>query len=99
MNNKVQIELLYEARKKSMLVAYIVGAFFGGLGVHYFYAGRNDLGLALLGCFVLSLVAIPLVFVWVIFVFVGVVHTKYVVEEVNNTIRKECNATQNSYYY
>ncbi len=52
----------FEANRKSILVAYLLWFFLGGLGVHRFYLGRTTSALVLLGLTVagviLSVVAI-----------------------------------------
>ena len=39
----------FEANRKSILVAYLLWFFLGGLGVHRFYLGRTTSALVLLG--------------------------------------------------
>jgi len=44
-----------EKNGKSMVVAYLLAAFFGTLGIHRFYMGKNGSGLAMLLITVLTL--------------------------------------------
>lgn len=46
------MQMEYDARKKSVLVAYLAWFFLGGLGVHRFYAGRGGSGGVQLGLFI-----------------------------------------------
>ena len=92
MNNKLQTELLYETKKKSMLVAYILGAFLGSFGIHYFYAGKEEYGIAVLCSFVLTFYEPQLILLHGTIVLAGLVHTKFVIDEVNEGIRTECEA-------
>ena len=89
--NKAQIEILYNQKKKNMVVAYLLGALLGGFGVHYFYAGRVDFGLSVLGLFAVA-VFIPNLFTLYLFciaVWGGMIHTYFVVEASNKKIHKE----------
>jgi TM2 domain-containing membrane protein YozV len=49
----VRAQLAYDAGKKSMLLAYVLWFFVGGLGVHRFYLGRIGSGVALLALFLI----------------------------------------------
>jgi TM2 domain-containing membrane protein YozV len=40
----------YDASKKSLLIAYLIWFFLGGLGVHRFYLGDSRSGGIILGC-------------------------------------------------
>ena len=97
-NNKLQIELLYETKKKSMLWAYLIGAFLGSFGMHYFYAGKENYGLVVLISLVLTFFAPQLILIHSIMVLTGLVHTKFVIDEVNEGIRAECEATYKAIY-
>jgi TM2 domain-containing membrane protein YozV len=50
----------YDARKKSMLLAYLAWAFLGGLGVHRFYLNRTGSGVAQLLLTVFGWFTLPL---------------------------------------
>ena len=43
-----QAMMVFESRKKSIGVAYLIWLFFAGFGAHRFYAGRTASGLAML---------------------------------------------------
>jgi TM2 domain-containing membrane protein YozV len=47
--------MLYDANKKSAVLAYVLWFFFGGLGAHRFYLGRSRSGAAMLAVTLLSL--------------------------------------------
>ncbi|WP_408608138.1 TM2 domain-containing protein [Candidimonas nitroreducens] len=40
-NNPAAVTMLYDANKKSLLVAYLLWFFLGGLGGHRFYVGKT----------------------------------------------------------
>jgi len=44
----------FQARKKSIGIAYLLWFFLGGLGIHRFYAGQTGTGIAMLILFLLS---------------------------------------------
>jgi TM2 domain-containing membrane protein YozV len=44
--------MMFDSRKKSVLVAYVFWLFFAGVGAHRFYAGKTFSGLAMLSLFV-----------------------------------------------
>jgi len=91
MNKMLQVEMLYNSRKKNALIAYIVGFFLGAFGAHYFYCGKNDWGLAILMLLALGFITGgALMFLHVIAVMLGFVHTWFVVEEVNKDIYQGC---------
>lgn len=54
--------MMFEANKKSMVVAYLLWFFLGGFGGHRFYAGKTGSGVAqlvlLIGGFVLAFVVV-----------------------------------------
>ena len=88
--NKAQIEILYNQQKKNMVVAYILWLFLGGIGAQYFYAKEPLFGGGMLVLLVFSFVMpIPFTLVHIFAAFAGVVHTFFVVEKINNTIREE----------
>jgi TM2 domain-containing membrane protein YozV len=65
LSNDTRVLMLFEANKKTALVAYILWFFLGLFGAHNFYLGRTGVAVAQL---ILSLIVIGLVitFVWVI---------------------------------
>ena len=76
-SSDLKVQLAYDARKKSLLIAYLVWFFIGILGVHRIYLGRIKSGFALLAlsilCFVFSIVTLGigtlvfiLPFIWLI---------------------------------
>ena len=90
MENRLKIEVLYDSRKKSKLIAYAIGAVLGSLGGHYFYLGKENYGCVILGLLVVSTVVPQLTIVFLLAVFAGVIHTAFVCDEVNLQIRDEC---------
>jgi TM2 domain-containing membrane protein YozV len=50
----IRSQLHYDARKKSLVVAYLLLIFFGGFGAHRFYLGRVGSGVVQLALFVLG---------------------------------------------
>jgi TM2 domain-containing membrane protein YozV len=60
----------YDARKKSVFIAYLALVFLGGLGVHRFYLNRGGSGAVQLGLtiggLVLSLIGVGLVLLLVV---------------------------------
>ncbi|AKO61100.1 hypothetical protein AXI76_gp199 [Pseudoalteromonas phage H101] len=82
----------YHSKKRSKPLAYILGAFLGGFGVHGFYIGGetgNMLGgitlLALIGSFI-----DPMLFTGhMLMVFSGVVWTHFVVDSRNKEFMEE----------
>jgi TM2 domain-containing membrane protein YozV len=65
LSNDTRVLMLFEANKKTALVAYILWFFLGLFGAHNFYLGRTGVAIAQL---ILSLILVGLVitFVWVI---------------------------------
>lgn|SRR5699024_9970757 len=59
-----------ENQKKSMLVAYLIWFFLGGLGVHRFYVGKTGSGVAMLGLWVLGMLTTWILFIGFFFLFV-----------------------------
>lgn len=51
-----QLAMRYDAEKKSVLIAYLLWFFLGGLGVHRFYGGATGSGAAMLVIFIVSFV-------------------------------------------
>ncbi len=85
----LKVEVLYNIQKKSTLVAYLLGAVLGGLGVHYFYAKRADLGAIILGL-LLAALSFGLAFTLIYYaaILFGVIHTYFVVQDTNRKIKK-----------
>ena len=90
MNKETQVEVLFNSKKKSMLIAYVLGALFGGFGVHYFVLDEPFYGVLTIGLFVLGVVVPPVMVANVIWVLWGVIHTKMVCEAKNKEIRLMC---------
>jgi TM2 domain-containing membrane protein YozV len=65
LSNDTRVLMLFEANRKTALVAYILWFFLGLFGAHNFYLGRTGVAVAQL---ILSLILVGLVitFVWVI---------------------------------
>jgi TM2 domain-containing membrane protein YozV len=65
LSNDTRVLMLYEANKKTALVAYILWFFLGWFGGHNFYLGRTGVAVAQL---ILSLTVIGLIItiVWVL---------------------------------
>jgi TM2 domain-containing membrane protein YozV len=65
LSNDMRVLMLFEANKKTALVAYILWFFLGLFGAHNFYLGRTGVAVAQL---ILSLILVGLVItvVWVI---------------------------------
>lgn len=55
MADQSRAAMVYDAKKKSLLIAYLLWWFLGSLGVHRMYAGRMASGVAMLVVFVVSL--------------------------------------------
>lgn len=55
MADQSRAAMVYDAKKKSLLIAYLLWWFLGSLGVHRMYAGRVASGVAMLVVFVVSL--------------------------------------------
>tara|TARA_R110000803_G_scaffold67542_1_gene129263 strand:- start:323 stop:643 length:321 start_codon:yes stop_codon:yes gene_type:complete len=98
-NNEVKIEVLYNSKKKSMLAAYLIGAFLGGIGAHYFYLGRKEFGFAMLGSGIVFFmgamsgnenIIIVSSLVHTFLCIASFVHTYYICNEVNAQLRDEC---------
>ncbi|SAL87375.1 TM2 domain protein [Caballeronia arvi] len=62
--------MMYDAQKKSLVVAFLLWFFLGYLGAHRFYAGKTLSGILQL---VMSLIGAALTFAGVGFVLLGVV--------------------------
>ena len=65
LSNDTRVLMLYEANKKTALVAYILWFFLGLFGAHNFYLGRTGVAVAQL---ILSLIIVGLVvtIIWVL---------------------------------
>lgn len=74
MNMDVQQMMMYDARKKSAGVAYLLWFLFGLFGGHRFYLDRAGSGFAILaltiGSFFVAFTGIPLLLVPIIWVFI-----------------------------
>lgn len=56
MADQSRAAMVYDAKKKSLLIAYLLWWFLGSLVIHRMYAGRMASGLVMLVLFVVSLV-------------------------------------------
>jgi TM2 domain-containing membrane protein YozV len=65
LSNDTRVLMLYEANKKTALVAYILWFFLGLFGAHNFYLGRTGVAVAQL---ILSIiiVGLPITLIWVL---------------------------------
>ena len=53
--------MAYESKKRSVLIAYLLWIFLGGVGAHRYYNGRVGTGLAIMGLTVLGWLTLALV--------------------------------------
>ena len=70
--NTYQKEILFESRKKNMFIAYLLGCFLGGIGMHRFYlkdflGGSAYIVLLFLSMFIPIIGAVHLVYLFVDF--------------------------------
>jgi len=65
LSNDTRVLLLYEANKKTALVAYLLWFFLGLFGGHNFYLGRTGVAVAQL-ILSITLVGMAITFFWVI---------------------------------
>lgn len=87
--NAFQKELLFDSRKKSTFVAYLLGAILGGLGLHRIYLKDYTYAGVILCLFLLSF-AIPLAGVLhLILVLLDVFLTYSEVKGYNKRVRRE----------
>lgn len=59
--DNTQAMMAYDARKKSIAVAYVLWFFLGGLGAHNFYLGRNGVAVTQLILMILGVLTAVLV--------------------------------------
>lgn len=90
--NTYQKEILFDSRKKSVLVAYLLGAFLGGLSVHRLYLGHYTWACVVIGVLLLSLVVPILGLLHIILVLLDFFLTYGLVKEYNKDVRKEIEA-------
>ncbi len=95
MNTNTQIELLYGTRKKSMVVAYLLGAFLGAFGANYFYAKRPELACVVIFLFFFPYQVTSPYMIWAYILYIiailsGVVITYFAVNDANDKILTEC---------
>ena len=98
-NNEVKAEVLYNSKKKSMWAAYLLGAFLGNTGAHYFYLGKKEYGFIMIANTVIMVASsvsgsngIAAFGAIVYFLVIGgsFVHTYYACNEANKQIQDEC---------
>lgn len=73
MSNKLQIETLYEHKRKKKLVSYLLWLFLGGIGAQHFYIQGSGSGYAwcMVAVLVLSLVSPIFYPMWIVCLFYG----------------------------
>lgn len=79
----------YNSKKRSMVVAYLLGAVFGSFGVHAFYVGGNSgifLGAITCGLLYYSFIYPEFLLVYLLFVLSGVVYTYFLVTDRNSDL-------------
>ncbi|MEI7658383.1 MAG: TM2 domain-containing protein [Phycisphaerae bacterium] len=64
MDPQVNRQLMYDAHKKSLLVAYLLWWFLGWAGAHRFYLGRTGSAIVMLMLFAISCVLMLVVVGW-----------------------------------
>lgn len=79
MADQSRAAMVYDAKKKSLLIAYLLWWFLGALGVHRIYAGRVASGVAML---VLSVISVVLTFVAVGFLGLLVIGAWWLVDAI-----------------
>src|SRR5215510_3950965 len=65
MSNDTRVLLLFEANKKTALVAYLLWFFLGWFGAHNFYLGRTGVAVAQL-ILSLTIIGLTITLVWVL---------------------------------
>lgn len=60
-------------RRKSVALAYVLLLFLGGMGIHRFYLGFNNLAIAQLICFILGILTAVIGVGFVLLAFTGIV--------------------------
>ena len=83
----------YNSKKKSMVVAYLLGFIFGSFGAHAFYVGSSVgvvLGATTFGFLYYSFIYPDLLLIpYILFVLSGVVYTYFIVESRNKELMKK----------
>lgn len=90
--NNFQKEILFDSRKKSTLVAYLLGAFLGGIGCHRFYLGEYKGGMAYVVLLILGFIFPLVTTLHVVFLIADFFLTYGLVKEYNKNVRKEVEA-------
>ncbi len=98
MNKQLQIEVLYNSRKVSMIIAYFLGLFTGAFGGHYMYIGgeARGYGVIMLITLILSLMSIfgmgstNWALIHGLLVIGSFFHTYFAVSIRNKQIKQEC---------
>lgn len=78
--------LAYQLTKKSKGVAYLLGAFLGGVGVHRLYLGDVAGGVAYLALFVLGIVFPPIVIITCFYLLFDLFYTSRLCDDVNKKL-------------
>jgi TM2 domain-containing membrane protein YozV len=81
--------LMYDSMKKSKVVAYLLGALFGGLGIHRLYLKEYVGFWCYLTCTLASFIVSPLVVVLVFFLLVDVIYTWILCDQYNKDVIKK----------
>jgi TM2 domain-containing membrane protein YozV len=84
MNNKSM--MLYDNQKKSVFLAYLLGAFLGWLGVHLFYTENYLAGAIRLVCGLLSPVLGIFTIIFGLLMLYDLFATYFVVKDYNNKL-------------
>lgn len=90
MDENTKKTLLYDAKKKSALIAYIIFLFtgFGFLGIHRFYLGSTMIGLLLIVTFIFGFVFPPLFLINGIFLIIDLFSISFIAKKKNTQLIK-----------
>jgi TM2 domain-containing membrane protein YozV len=92
------MDIMYNRTKKSMLIAYLLGAILGSFGLHWFYLGKHEYGAVSLGLLFLAMVIPASSVLMVIWTLAAVVYTYFVVNQVNAEILEEIEVLRGKEY-
>ena len=88
MSKQLKIEHQYQMSKKSVPLAYLLGALLGGFGAHRFYLRDNTGGCCYLVLLVLSVVIPPFIFGLMLFFIFDFFYTYVMVNKFNDNLKK-----------